>query len=409
MAFIEAQVTVIGGGMVGAALALMLGRGGVKVVLVDGVEPTADFGPVADTRVSAISEGSRRILSGLGAWSHIARKGPYQAMSVWEKDSFGKLDFAADDVKADVLGHIVENRQIQWGLWQELRQCPAITLKAPAKLTTINEGEQSLMLSLDNGDMVSSRLLVGADGANSQVRSQMDMPIVFHDYGHHALVATVETELPHQGCARQIFRPQGPLAFLPLWQPKQSSIVWSTVPEEAEALMAMDKADFANQLRLAFDNRLGAVSILSDVQRLPLMARYARDFVKARVALVGDAAHTIHPLAGQGVNLGLADALALADKVLDAVAKEQDPGTLKVLAPYGRARKAAAIKMLGAMGGLKTLFGNANPLVKLMRNVGLSGVGSLSPAKGLFIDEARGMAVLEQLETLQEKHQIFSH
>ncbi|WP_417355548.1 FAD-dependent monooxygenase [Gallaecimonas pentaromativorans] len=409
MAFMEAQVTVVGGGMVGAALALMLGRGGIKVVLVDGHEPGQDFGPVADTRVSAISEGSRQILAGLGAWQHIARKGPYQAMEVWEKDSFGKLAFSAEDVKAEVLGHIVENRQIQLALWQEIRQCPAITFKAPAKLAAINEGEQNLMLSLDNCDMVATRLLVGADGANSQVRALADIPIVFHDYGHHALVATVKTELPHQGAARQIFRPQGPLAFLPLWDVNQCSIVWSTVPQEADALMALDSTDFANQLRLAFDNRLGAVELLSEVQRLPLMARYARDFVKPRVALVGDAAHTIHPLAGQGVNLGLADALALAETLLDAAMDERDFGSLKVLAPYGRARKAAAIKMLAAMNGLKTLFGVANPLLKVMRNLGLSGVSSVAPVKRVFIEEARGVAVLEQLLSVQEKHQIFSH
>ncbi|EKE69928.1 FAD-dependent monooxygenase [Gallaecimonas xiamenensis] len=408
MAFLESQVTVVGGGMVGAALALMLGRGGVKVLLLDGQVPAAAFGDVADTRVSAISEGSRQILAGLKAWPHIQRKGPYQAMSVWEKDCFGKLDFSAEDVKAEVLGHIVENRQIQLALWQELGQCPAVTLKAPAKLTGLEQGQERLMLTLDNGDLVATGLLVGADGANSLVRTLADLPLIFHDYGHHALVATVATELPHEGCARQVFRPQGPLAFLPLWQPNQCSIVWSTVPSEADALMALAPEAFSQRLRLAFDNRLGALTLLSDVQRLPLTARYARDFVKPRIALVGDAAHSIHPLAGQGVNLGLADALALAEQLLDALGADKDLGDLKVLAPYGRARKAQALKMLAAMGSLKTLFGNGNPLIKLMRNAGLAGVGSVPVMKRLFIEEARGVAVQEQLVKVRDKHQIFS-
>ncbi|WKE65115.1 FAD-dependent monooxygenase [Gallaecimonas kandeliae] len=408
MAFYESQVTVVGAGMVGATLALMLGRGGVKVLLLDGQVPAQDFGPVADTRVSAISQASAALLKGLGAWDAIGRMGPYQSMAVWEKDCFGKLDFSAEDVKAETLGHIIENRQIQLALWQAIKAQTNIQLLAPAKLASLNQGEQGLMLGLDNGDMVSTKLLVGADGVHSQVRSLADLPLVFHDYGHHALVATVRTELPHEGCARQIFRPQGPLAFLPLWEPDQCSIVWSTVPAEADQLMALEPKDFANRLRLAIDNRLGALELLSPVQRLPLTARYARDFVKPRIALVGDAAHSIHPLAGQGVNLGLADALALAEVVLDGLAAEKDIGQLKLLAPYGRARKAAALKMLAAMGGLKAAFGFDNPLLKVMRNAGMKALSSAPPLKRLFIDEARGLAVLEQLSRVRDKHQIFS-
>lgn len=408
MAFSESQVTIVGAGMVGAALALMLGRGGVRVALIDGQVPDDNFADVADSRVSAISAASQAMLEGLGAWQHIARKGPYQAMQVWEKDSFGRLDFAASDVHAQQLGHIVENRQIQLALWRAIASCPSISLYAPVRLSALERGEQAMLLTLDNGDMISTQLVVGADGARSQVRALADIPILFHDYGHHALVATVQCEQLHGGCARQIFRPEGPLAFLPLWQPQQCSIVWSTSPAEADQLMAAEPLQQARRLRLAFDNQLGEVQLLSPLTRLPLTARYARDFVAPRLALVGDAAHTIHPLAGQGVNLGLTDALALAERLLDAQAAERDLGQLRVLAPYGRARKTAALKMLAAMGGLKTTFGLKNPLVKFIRNAGLSSVSSLAPVRQLFIEEAMGCDAISMLDSVREKHQIFS-
>ncbi|WP_341503033.1 UbiH/UbiF/VisC/COQ6 family ubiquinone biosynthesis hydroxylase [Gallaecimonas sp. GXIMD4217] len=404
----ETDVLINGAGMVGAALALMLARGGLRVTLVDGVEPSSDFDAIADTRVSAISDASRALLEGLGAWQHIERTGPYADMHVWEQDSSAAIHFSAAEIQADLLGHIVENRQIQLALWRQLRLEANVSLICPASLASFARSEQHLLATLDNGQLVSARLLVGADGAHSRVRELADMPVSFRDYGHHALVATVQTQEPHQHTAWQVFKPLGPLALLPLWQQDQCSIVWSTTPEEAKALMALDDDGFNQRLRLAFDNRLGATRVLSKRQCFPLRARFARDFVQERIALVGDAAHTIHPLAGQGVNLGFKDAIALASHLLSARALDKDPGSLKVLAPYGRERKTDALAVLAAMGALKNGFVSGNPLVKFARRLGLSGVDRLPPLKRLFIDEARGKAALAELDKLASSHKIFS-
>jgi 2-polyprenylphenol 6-hydroxylase len=387
------DVAIVGGGMIGLTLALALKDSSLSVALIDTQRGDRELSEHAELRVSAISVASERIFSRLGVWQAIiaGRHQAYEHMSVWDKDSFAQIHFDAAEVQQTHLGHIIENQQICRELWQQVEQANNIELLAPCKITKLAFGQQECFISLDDDTMLTAALVVGADGANSFVRQQAAMPLTFWDYDHQAIVATVRTEYNHQQTARQIFTPTGPLAFLPLWDSHQCSIVWSQQVAEAEGLMALDDKAFSQALSAAFDGRLGICEVISDRQSYPLKMRYARQWIKDRVALVGDAAHTIHPLAGQGANLGLLDAAALAEQLLHLKSLELDIGLGKNLRAYERWRKSEAVKMIASMEGLKRLFQGQNPVKKLLRDVGLTTVNKIPFLKQNIIQQAMGL------------------
>jgi 2-octaprenylphenol hydroxylase len=340
-----------------------------------------------------LSLASQRILQQVGAWRgiEVRRLQPYGQMEVWEQDSFGRIAFDAASLRQPELGHIVENRVIQLALLEAILDGDNIQLLSPARASSLQSGEAGSLLLLEDGRALSAKLVVAADGAHSWVRRQADIPLTSWDYGHHALVATVRCAEPHEAVARQIFTPEGPLAFLPLWQPDLCSIVWSVPAARAEALCQCDEEHFNRQLTTAFDGRLGLCKVEGARSAIPLTARYARDFARERLVLVGDAAHTIHPLAGQGVNLGLLDAAALAEQILRNHAAGKDIGRLANLRGYERWRKSEAASMLAAMEGLKRLFAGSNPLKKLVRGAGLCAFDLLTPLKQSVIRAAMGL------------------
>lgn len=387
------DVVIVGGGMVGLGLAAALKGSALKVAVVEGQLPAPELGEAPDNRVSALSLASQRILQGVGAWDGIAarRLQAYEKMQVWEQDSFGHIDFDAASLRQSALGHIVENRVIQLALLDALKGANNIQLLTPARAQSLQVGEAGAVLLLEDGRALSAKLVVAADGAHSWVRRQADIPLTSWDYGHHALVATVRCAEPHEAVARQIFTPEGPLAFLPLWQPDLCSIVWSVPAARAEALCGCDDEQFNRRLTAAFDGRLGLCKVEGARGAIPLTARYARDFARERLVLVGDAAHTIHPLAGQGVNLGLLDAAALAEQILHNHRAGADIGLLANLRGVERWRKSEAARMLAAMEGLKRLFGGSHPLKKLVRGVGLRAVDGLGPLKQRVIRAAMGL------------------
>ncbi|WP_430480700.1 FAD-dependent 2-octaprenylphenol hydroxylase [Aeromonas caviae] len=389
----EVDVVIVGGGMVGLGLAAALKQSTLRVAVVEGRLPDPVLGAAPDNRVSALSLASQRILQGVGAWDGIAarRLQPYERMQVWEQDSFGQIAFDAASLRQGALGHIVENRVIQLALLEAIGGAGNIQLLTPARAKSLQSSAAGALLLLEDGRALSASLVVAADGAQSWVRRQADIPLTSWDYGHHALVATVRCAEPHEAVARQIFTPQGPLAFLPLWEPDLCSIVWSVPAKRAEALCALDDERFSRQLTAAFDGRLGLCKVEGARSAIPLTARYARDFARERLVLVGDAAHTIHPLAGQGVNLGLLDAAALAEQILIHHGKGADIGLLANLRGYERWRKSEAARMLAAMEGLKRLFAGSNPLKKLVRGVGLCAVDALGPLKQGMIRAAMGL------------------
>lgn len=387
------DIAVIGGGMVGLAFAAALKDTALKVVVIEGNDIDRTLGDNPELRVSALSRASENILRNLGAWSGIEnqRHQPYNAMQVWDRNGFGQIDFQSEDLMTDTLGHLVENKVIQLALLEQVEKASNITLLTNTRIQKLSHVENAVWLTLDEQDPLHVKLVVGADGANSWTRQQAQIPLATWDYNHHAIVANIRTAEPHANCARQIFNPEGPLAFLPLWEEDLCSIVWSLPPERADALLAMDEVEFNKQLNVAFDNRLGLCKVEGQRQAFPLKMRYARQFAQARIALIGDAAHTIHPLAGQGVNLGLLDAASLAECVLENHIALKDIGDYDELRRFERWRKAEAATMIASMEGLKRLFSGANPAKRIFRDVGLALSNTLPGLKQNFIKRAMGL------------------
>lgn len=380
--------------MVGAALGCALGIQGVRVALLEGRAPRRSWpaGEI-DHRVSALSRASQRILVRLGVWESMAGLGvsPYRAMEVWDAGGDGQIQFDSADIGEPDLGHIVENRVTQLALWQRLEGLDSVRLCCPAKPRGLVVEDRSVRLTLDSGEPLVGRLLVGADGRDSAIRQWAGIGTQGWDYDQQALVANVSHELPHQETARQRFMTSGPLAFLPLADGHASSIVWSTSPAQAKQLLEQDEAGFGADLGRAFSYRLGAIRSVGARGCFPLRLQHAERYVQPRLALVGDAAHAIHPLAGQGVNLGFLDAAVLAEVVLHALARGRDPGQLGALRRYERARKGDNLAMLAAMDGFKRLFGSDFPPLRLLRNTGLTLANALPPVKHLFMGRALGL------------------
>lgn len=388
------DVAIVGGGMVGLAVACGLQGSGLRVAVLEQrvPEPLAADAP-PQLRVSAINAASEKLLTRLGIWQDILsrRASCYHGMEVWDKDSFGHISFDDQSMGYSHLGHIVENAVIHYALWNKAQQSSDITLFAPAELQQVAWGENETFLTLKDGSMLTARLVIGADGANSWLRNKADIPLTFWDYQHHALVATIRTEEPHEAVARQVFHGEGILAFLPLSDPHLCSIVWSLPPQEAQRMQQASEDEFNRALNIAFDNRLGLCKVESERQVFPLTGRYARQFAAHRLALVGDGAHTIHPLAGQGVNLGFMDAAELIAELKRLHRQGKDIGQYIYLRRYERSRKHSAALMLASMQGFRDLFSGANPAKKLLRDIGLKLADTLPGVKPQLIRQAMGL------------------
>ncbi|MGX3021863.1 FAD-dependent monooxygenase [Ursidibacter sp. B-7004-1] len=391
----SADIVIVGGGMVGLALASLLAESNCTIKIIEKSVPILANNKISN-RVSAINFASQQMLMQTGAWQKIPteRLSPYSQMFVWEKDSFAHIHFDNQDpiikqLGLEQLGFIIENQQIQSALWQVVSQQKnvEIILSSPK---TFGVSEQGAFLTLENGEMLATKLVVGADGANSWVRKQANIPLVSQDYQHTALVCNVKTAESHQQTARQIFSPESILAFLPLNDPHHCSIVWSLPPEQAQTLSEVDETEFNKALTIAFDNRLGLCELQTERHIYPLTARYARNFAQPRIVLVGDAAHTIHPLAGLGVNLGFADVITLSAELKRHIELGNDIGEYRHLRQFERLRKVEAVKVLTAMKGLKELFAGNHPVKKLLRGVGVALSNKNSHIKKLFIQQTLG-------------------
>ncbi len=405
------DILIIGGGMVGLTLALALRQQQahreyhpLTIAIVDNQEPTA-LTEQPELRVSAINLASQQIFANLDVWDDIKnqRLQAYQQMHIWDKNGYGQLNFANTDVDEKDLGWIIENKVLRNALWKKAQADEGIHFFTEQPLTNITQGENEVFASFANGSPILANLVVGADGAHSWLRKQMNMPITFQDYDHHAIVATVECEKGHHNTAWQVFLANGPLAFLPLFttsiedrdEKNNCSIVWSTTPDEAQRLQALSTEEFNKEITAASDGKLGKITLQSERVSFPLTMRLAHDFFKDKAVLVGDAAHTIHPLAGQGVNLGLLDAASLAQTLLAQQAQDKALTGRIALNSYSRWRKSEATEMIAAMATIKTLF-SEQPLnlpsspVKLIRGLGLSLIDNFSPIKKRMIKQALG-------------------
>ena len=393
----RADLLIVGAGMVGSALALALRDSGLNILVVDGgpltVKPFVADAPF-EARVSALSIASQRILERLGVWDGIVarRVSPYSDMHVWDGSGTGKVHFSASSVHAEVLGHIVENRVVQDALVERLHDSN-IGLLADARLEQMRHSGDDWLLTLSDGRTLRAPLVVAADGANSTVRRMTGTATREWDYLHHAIVTSVRTADSHRKTAWQRFTDDGPLAFLPLDREGEHwcSIVWSVTPEQSERLMKLDDERFCRELENAFEGCLGQVISADSRVCVPLRQRHAKRYVAPGLALIGDAAHTIHPLAGQGVNLGFLDAAVLAEVLRGAVERGERLADERVLSRYERRRMPHNLALMAAMEGFERLFQADALPVRLLRNAGLKVVDHSAEAKALFVRQALGL------------------
>lgn len=390
------DIAVIGGGMVGAAAALGFARQGRSVVLVEAFAGVPEFNAgIIDNRVSAITRASEKLLQELDAWSLITgmRCCPYEQMHVWDAGGEGQIHFDAAELGEPSLGYIIENSVIQSALWQRLQENKSVTLLTGARVTAVHRKAGQSQLILDDGGALQAALVVVADGKQSPVRDMLGIATRGWAYDQHALVATVSTGLGHRATAWQRFMPNGPLAFLPMCTDKDKtcSIVWSTSPQQAETLRDMPDDEFLQALTGASEGRLGEITQVDSRAVFPLELKHAVDYISEGFVLIGDAAHAIHPLAGQGVNLGFEDVRALLDVVAEAFAAGRQPGGLHTLRKYERERKGANLTMLGAMDVFKRLFSNRIRPLSFVRNSGLSLVDRAGPVKHFLTRYAMGL------------------
>lgn len=403
------DVIIAGAGMVGAAIGCALGRAGLQVALVDPILATSyDKTRTPDLRVSALSPASVAFLDAQGAWSNIKamRLCPYRKMAVWEKlqdplsrqpmtSRFNQTLFDCREVDAEELGFIVENSITQWGLHQVLTQLPNVQLFAPARPMAIQrENDNGIELILDSRVTLQGRLLIGADGANSFVREKSHIGLVSEDYEQWAMVVTVE--IPHGplDITWQAFTATGPLALLPLPScdnKHYASLVWYNLPENIDRLIAMDDQTLLESIRQHFPDELPEMIKVVERGSFPLTRRQATSYIKKRVVLVGDAAHTINPLAGQGVNLGFQDAAVLSTLIIDAHKQQQDIGHAELLLRYQQKRRPENIRMQRIMDLFYHLFSNESPPLKVARNLGLTLAGRFAFGRKKIMRYAMGL------------------
>jgi 2-octaprenylphenol hydroxylase len=385
------DVIIVGGGIVGATAACALGAAGMTVAVVEARAPVADTG-VRDARVFAITRASERIFRALGAWDAISARDicAFREMRVWDAGGSGAIHFDCANIGEPCLGHIIEPRFIQAALLERLQGLVGVQLFCPAQFRDIEIDEDQVTVVLDDAGALTARLVVAADGAHSPLRERLGIQVREHDYRQSGLVALVKTGHGHQETAWQRFLPGGPLAFLPMsggW----CSIVWTLPSEEVTRLLALHKEAFHAALGEAFDFRLGRITESEQRKAFPLRRLHATQYIRKRAALIGDAAHTIHPLAGQGVNLGLLDAAALAEVLADAQARGKDVGSVPVLRRYERWRRGENQLMMSAMDGFNLLFSNSRPPLRWVRNLGLSMMDAAGPAKDVLMRHAMGL------------------
>ena len=398
------DVAIVGAGMVGASLACGLVDAGFKVALIESgaLNSAQDWLPgQVDARVSALSLASENLLKNLEVWpliENMARFQAYSAMHVWDACGTGQLDFTAAEQHLPYLGHIVENCTITSALHQTL-ESKKYQLFEHSQVVDMSAQEISpRCLTLASGEQVSATLVVGADGANSKIRQLAGLPTREWDYPHHALVTRVKITQPHKNTAWQRFTEDGILAFLPLSSAIEEgpdahycSIVWSRPKAQAEAMQALSEEDFCRALSQAFEYRLGVVTASDKRYVIPLRQRHAKRYVQAGLVLVGDAAHTIHPLAGQGVNLGFLDVAALVETLQKAQQQGYAISSVKTLEQYQSKRRGDNLRMMTLMESFSRLFANQHPMLSLLRNTGMNWVQKLNPIKQHLAQQAMGV------------------
>lgn len=391
----RSDVIICGGGMVGLPLGVALAQGGLKVVVADSLPPAKAVMPEFDGRVSALAYANVRMLQVLGVWPHlVADAQPIREILVSD-GAIGRpaspfsLHFDAQDVGTDSLGYIAENRHIRAALFEAAAQESNLTLVAPAEVLTLTMGDAQIQARLSDGSEYEASLAIAADGRDSKLRKAMGIGTVGWSYPQTGIVATVHHDRPHNGVAYEHFLPSGPFAILPMTGDR-SSLVWTEARAKAPAMLALDAKDFDAEVAARFGAHLGKTQVVGGRWSYPLNFHLARDYVRPRFALAGDSAHGIHPIAGQGLNLGLKDVAALAETLLDAARLGQDIGATDVLKRYERWRRFDSFTLAASTDALNRLFSNDIAPIRQLRDLGLGIADAIGPLRRFFMRHAGG-------------------
>ncbi|MFI4954685.1 MAG: FAD-dependent monooxygenase [Gammaproteobacteria bacterium] len=376
----KTDIIIVGAGIVGAALACALGRANLNVVLIDSQVAADPQFAAQDLRVSAVTYGNKQWLSKLGVWEQLNEQqlGLFRTMQVLEQNS--ELLFDSADLGVPTLGYIVPNQLLNNALLQQLKTMQQVQILRPVVPESLQFSKHQVLLTLPE-EQISAKLIVGADGAQSWVREQCKFGMESKSYEHTALVAHLQIEKTHQQCAYQQFKLDDVLAFLPLADTHQCSLVWSGKPERIQELQSLSTENFTAQLQSHWGDSLGKITILSERKTFPLTMRHAKNYVQERVAIIGDAAHTIHPLAGQGLNLGLQDAQCLATTLIDIEQQQRDVGRYSNLRSFERERRWNNDLMLKIVGGNKWMFAQTDSTVTCLRKTGMQAINNCPAVK----------------------------
>ena len=389
----EMDLIIIGGGMVGLTLACALKDTGLKIIVVERAEAEPRMSLERDCRVSAIVAGTVAALEGIGVWPLVKdRAGPIDSMRIWDDQRFGSIRFEAEEAGLEALGYIVENSVLSSAMLEVVHASKNIEWCCPASVESVQWKASCVEVALDDGRLFTTPLVVGADGGRSWLRSQAGIPAWSHRFEQQGIVATIQPQFPHRNCAYQRFLPTGPLAILPLTD-GLCSIVWSAQDAEAERLMALDDGAFLVELQAAFGPVLGALEATGERAAFPLRSQLSRHVVRPRMALIGDAAHQIHPLAGLGVNLGIRDAMVLAQEIADARRFKEDYGSLDVLNRFMHSRMPDILGVMGGMEVFHYLFTHDIPGLALLRDAGMRVVGNSGSVKRMLMRRAMGLTL----------------
>ncbi len=392
---VQVDVIIVGAGMAGLTLANLLVKQGKSLAIVDCGTLPSEFSASKpfDVRVTAVSPGSKAIFEYIGAWSGMREKrvSEFDAMVVWDEASPARIHFNAQDIRHPNLGYIVENKVIRSSLHESLHDASGIQWHVPEGAARVAYRGDEIEATLKSNQVLKAKLLVGADGSRSFVRDLAGISYAETSYQQQGIVASVQTELPHQRTAWQRFLKTGPLALLPVEnEPEhhECSIVWSADHEYATRLMQMNEHEFGQAVTKASALQLGNIALESERASFPLVSGQAENMVKPRIALIGDAAHTIHPLAGQGANLGFTDAAVLADILIGT---KRDIGSYRILRKYERARTAEIQIMQYAMTAFAAAFGSTSSPVVAARSIALNTAEHILPLKRFFMRHAMGL------------------
>lgn len=385
----QANVIIVGGGLIGLSLAIALARAHLAVIVIDQEDPATVLDASFDGRVSAIADASHKALVEIGVWKHIREAQPIWDIRVSDGDSLFFLHYDHRDLGDRPFGQIVENRILRQALHTALAECPTLRLIAPGTYRDIVRDGQGVSITLANGERLMAALLVAADGRNSTLRQMAGIRTTAWTYAQTGIVCTVEHERDHHGIAQERFLPAGPFAILPMTG-NRSSLVWTERADLAPALLSLPEGGLHAEMARRFGDYLGDLKITGPRWSYPLSLHHAERYVDQRLALIGDAAHGIHPIAGQGLNLGLRDVAALAEVLVDAHRLGLDLGQLNILQRYERWRRFDNVLLAAVTDLLNRLFSNDIPPVKLARDLGLALVNRLTPVKRFLMRHARG-------------------